>query len=1456
MEMFCHSTGPKPPSGCVGPANSGSLGTYAMDTRLVDYDFAPNLSKLHMDQILCVVVAPVCLDHTGGIHRMAAIPSGGHCRFKGPLEEGKASYSLLRVKVVEAGPIPLLTMVEQSKVLSHPHPTWESSQTVIELCAGMGALGNGAASAGFHPKVACELRESIASLYNKNGNAQVVVGDICEFSTLEAVHRAYAGSAVLAAGISCQPYSRLGDSKSGSDERAQTLPATLSSAHFLRALIVVLECVEPASRDAFVNWHINQFCSRTGFHRSDAILQLSEIWPCKRTRWWCVLSAPAIGPVKFQSIPKMFDLPTIRHVLPEVQKWDIAEERQLKLSPVELEAFSQETGSATKYLLNMKGVMPCALHAWGSQVLPCPCGCRAEGFSSARLASKGLFGVLAPCLALDGLSDVLQSNFRHLHPKEAALLCGLDPVPSWSDNLRLTLGAVGQLASPLHANWVFNHIRFALESSQFGLSNIQPVTELRIFRAWLLARAQLVWSFDDVNQVPSEALDLSIKLKPIAQNPISSLLSEFGSLDACLKAQVQLSKSVDSEDFNSFSDLTASQIAISSQELGVGSPTSEAPSVEQGSVFVINICFTSDEAGNDFQTEIQVSSPATVGDVITAEQKIAQWPEGSIQCTSNGVVVDPSTLIEPGMTLNLSYHCQSPPPDRSCEFICEEAPRSGEDTGHPLTQIQGSKFLEMLPPQVTKVCQAEALRAQKISQHDRVAILANQGQLWGDDEVWWHLQRLQHESSTFLHESFDKIAVLDPLLASGWVQSVDFSDIQIWFHANECPQVVLTSFAAQGHWTPLILVCEQSSIVAFSVDSDVQDKWLVRCLVRKFRRALSLSASDSIFEKPLFNHQCCGAFSIAFIEHVLKQQPLPADVWELESLHNYFRTLFITTAQHLCPHPWIWGSGKDVGSSAVDKLIPVLRERGVNPDQVQSRAQSAVKAIGATEISKAVEAANPWKSIKALANNVKFQLVLHEELQQQISAKAGSEVGKKPKKSRATRASKQTDAIVLDPSKLQIPDGVFRSDGKTVPQITPSQIGPVACGVVVITQDEAEPFLKANQIVSNAPLALLVLNAPSSRWNTSLSNEQVTVPARCVMNQEPLLLEASLVQIGTGIVSKHRGADHPTIDTVKVSTFKIMVYKDEIQTSWETFVGGPVKYIVSQLPSPEKDCSCSCWRNPENEQVSACIVDVWRRQYLRQGFRPESPNSASIFTVCIRVPTSIQEKVIDSAGQGGVYVEPRSLDAAEIDGSFDIVWVPRADKTSVSHLRRTNPLALGITRIGERWGLRVKADQAQTVHQSVRPDAVFLEQGPRLQYSVSPNPFGTDRQALSRALKSSGWEVKPIQPIGSVEGGRGNTWTVVATKPPPSNIIPMSHGEVVISKVKAPDQSKKEPMKPLAASSTLNLCGANKSLKPSGSNDPMDNSRSMAVLPRSSFGSLESRSSRGISKSEAVGAED
>ena len=120
---------------------------------------------------------------------------------------------------------------------------------------------------------------------------------------------------------------------------------------------------------------LTSFALGPGFNRTEAILNLSDVWPCKRNRWWCILSAPAIGPIHFQALPKMFDLPSIRHVLPEFQKWRVSEEQQLMLSAIELEAFAKESGSATKYLPNMKGLMPCALHAWGAQLVACPCGC-------------------------------------------------------------------------------------------------------------------------------------------------------------------------------------------------------------------------------------------------------------------------------------------------------------------------------------------------------------------------------------------------------------------------------------------------------------------------------------------------------------------------------------------------------------------------------------------------------------------------------------------------------------------------------------------------------------------------------------------------------------------------------------------------------------------------------------------------------------------------------------------------------------------------------------------------------------------------------------------------------------------------------------------------------------------------------------------------------------------------
>lgn len=182
-------------------------------------------------------------------------------------------------------------------------------------------------------------------------------------------------------------------------------------------------------------------------------------------------------------------------------------------------------------------------------------------------------------------------------------------------------------------------------------------------------------------------------------------------------------------------------------------------------------------------------------------------------------------------------------------------------------------------------------------------------------------------------------------------------------------------------------------------------------------------------------------------------------------------------------------------------------------------------------------------------------------------------------------------------------------------------------------------------------------------------------------------------------------------------------------------------------------------------------------------------------------------RILTNSGEGGIYAEPRSMDSKEVHRDYEVVWIPKSDKAALSHLRQTNPAAIGIVRIGDRYGLRVKAAQAADLHRAVRPEAVYLATGVRQQYLVGPIPYGTDRKALCKALLQMPWEVKPLQPIAALEGQRGVMWTVVAVSEPPTNIIHMSHGEVLITKQKESPVQRETSMKPVATPATISLCG-------------------------------------------------
>ena len=95
----------------------------AMDKRILEFDYSPDLKDYAPGRTVCVVSTVVSLDVHQQCHRMATVPNGQHFRYLGKIPEGMASHSLLLVKIERAGVVPTLKQTEESMCLSHPQCT-------------------------------------------------------------------------------------------------------------------------------------------------------------------------------------------------------------------------------------------------------------------------------------------------------------------------------------------------------------------------------------------------------------------------------------------------------------------------------------------------------------------------------------------------------------------------------------------------------------------------------------------------------------------------------------------------------------------------------------------------------------------------------------------------------------------------------------------------------------------------------------------------------------------------------------------------------------------------------------------------------------------------------------------------------------------------------------------------------------------------------------------------------------------------------------------------------------------------------------------------------------------------------------------------------------------------------------------------------------------------------------
>eukprot|EP00438_Fugacium_kawagutii_P017138 Skav217501 [mRNA] locus=scaffold1908:258586:268404:+ [translate_table: standard] len=353
---------------------------------------------------------------------------------------------------------------DQASVLNHPMPSTDDYSAVIETCAGIGGIGEGAHAAGFFIAAMNDKQEEFSKFTQRQQYDYTVTGDISDNRTLVEIHSMRSSTSVLTAGFPCQPWSALGDQRGSADGRAMTLLYIFRAAWFLRSHGLLLECVPQAKDDPKVKSLLAQWCRLTHSTKSDVTLELSQVWPSRRHRWWCLLTSCGMVSPTLHPFPRLPKHPVVGDVLPVFPRWPVEELGQLTLGQYETSQFEQ-CGGLARNMIRSDQPLPTALHGWANQLDPCPCKCRQGPMSYQRLHQKGLFGALVDVEGSHTIQGHQVPKTRHIHPWELATLLGMYPGKTWMPSLKLSICGLGQLASPLQASWIASQYRFANKES-------------------------------------------------------------------------------------------------------------------------------------------------------------------------------------------------------------------------------------------------------------------------------------------------------------------------------------------------------------------------------------------------------------------------------------------------------------------------------------------------------------------------------------------------------------------------------------------------------------------------------------------------------------------------------------------------------------------------------------------------------------------------------------------------------------------------------------------------------------------------------------------------------------------------------------------------------------------------------------------------------------------------------
>lgn len=1395
------------------------------------------LHDLASKKVVNMVCDIACNQHDSGATLVLVLPSNFFARIEGlpVLDEGVQQITLTDLQYDGMKRLHTFSVTENTVVKTHSRVEHRDFFNLTELCCGMGFATQGFQQIGMKTVLACDVNERFTEAFRHfHPEASIVLGDVNNQSTIRQLVASSGRPSVAFVGFSCQPFSKGGEQLGADDCRSSSLAGSLEICHLLRCPAVILECVPEAANNKHVRHVLQKFCCQCNYHLNETQLQQEHIWPCRRDRWWVILTASSLGSFQVRPFPMSTYPKSVKQILPHCWNMAAGDMEELKLTPSEHERFLRFRPDLSTMLLTARGICPTFLRSCGSQVLPCVCQCRLHSFTDRTLESRGIFGILMPASGITMIHDQAVVAMRHPHPCEGAILSGCLLPESWPPNLRLSLAGLGQQANPCQALWIGSQLLAHVDLVVGGSTKMSACQELDKFLTLLLNQSKTCFAsmpkpvptaFDvmpdiiehSANQAGCQVVDEHEAWvePPVVEHNVAFARSDWihqGGLNSCtiLTAPhfqpfvIQLSSPE-----ATVGNLVAAEIGMlpSLNYVEVVEPASGVPldhsSKLQGQCVLLCSSFvdSSSEVEPVVETDGYLTPPQVLEDISPTAYFAVEEHENDDENDGDVLPLAKKLRLDVGETDETAGAMQKTSTESTC-------------ASDPLARLTSQQLLDLAPPVVSTFQVFLSMLKPGMSCADRLAILDTQKTAWADDEIRWHIEQVLDKAKR------PGTVILDPLISAECVLGRGEKLLLDWLQSlPDKPKVILSAVCLNGHWTPFAWTFASDCLQANSWDvPSTSNAKLFNLLHDKLSKALLCRTYlTRCLHRSVGIAEGCGICAIRFLDYFMRAKMLPTTDHEVETLHFAGKQMFraFLEAQRFVTRPWAWGFGLD--PQVADKLLKLLEQHGVPKEKCEQRAFLVQQALGVQDLQKALVSTSPWRNLKAISNQVRppLQLVLHDELQASLREKASSKPdGKRKKKGNDKEPVVAAKPAPLDPAKLKFDEGAFVSEcGAPLQQIVANQLGPLVEGVAIATIGSVEQFLRAGNPVTKAHLAVFVINADESAMTTRLPWSLCRVALRCVANNEPMLIQGFLVQLGSQIVQQGKARHEVDIEDVGAACVKISIYRDSVVGQWDEIVAGPVKYLFKILdmlvPCDGHDdgAPCNRWHPPKDSNVRDPVFDVWRRQWLSLSMQTCAPTQASIFMVNVRYAKSIESCLLAQSGDSGIFLEPRSLDSKSAVLDYQIIWLPRKSMPEVLHIRQTNPCVVGLARMGSRLGVRVKVEDANTIGQLLRPDSIMLASGPRLEFELGPLPYGLDRSGVAALCKKWGWTVKPVNPSRSLVGDLGTVWLVQTCSEPPSAVFSLKGQDVVVTKLPSKPSAQSASSQPTVASpATLSLC--------------------------------------------------